>query len=88
MQVIVGNDSGLKHLAAVAGVPVVEISGLRSNADPGHPNSPQRFHAWGVPYRVYTSKGEGFLAIEEVLEDSVRRACADLLVLTLPRRVL
>jgi ADP-heptose:LPS heptosyltransferase len=76
----IGNDSGLKHLAAAAGIPVVEISGFRKGGDPNHPNSPSRFHAWGVPHRVAQPlPGPGMFAIEEVTVDTVQRMCAALL---------
>lgn len=39
----VGNDSGPMHIAAAAGLPVVEISCHPLGADPAHPNSPERF---------------------------------------------
>ncbi len=48
----VGDDSGPMHLAAAAGVPTVEISSFPKNASPHDPNSPSRFHPWGVPYTV------------------------------------
>jgi ADP-heptose:LPS heptosyltransferase len=48
----VGNDSGLLHLAAAAGLPVVQISALPENGPRHHPSSPARFGPWGVPHRV------------------------------------
>ncbi|MCX5909036.1 MAG: glycosyltransferase family 9 protein, partial [Deltaproteobacteria bacterium] len=48
----VGNDSGPMHLAAAAGVPVVEISCHPIHGLTNHPNSPQRFGPWGVPHTV------------------------------------
>ncbi|MBI3090856.1 MAG: glycosyltransferase family 9 protein [Candidatus Tectomicrobia bacterium] len=50
--VYVGNDSGPMHLAAAAGVPVVEISGHPKDGASEHPNSPLRFGPWGVPHIV------------------------------------
>jgi ADP-heptose:LPS heptosyltransferase len=47
-----GNDAGPMHLAAAAGVPVVEISCHPSGGDDNHPNSPTRFGPWGVPHRI------------------------------------
>lgn len=47
-----GNDSGPMHLAAAAGVPIVEVSCHSVSGDDLHPNSPKRFGPWGVPNRV------------------------------------
>ena len=80
-RLFVGNDSGLKHLAAAAAVPVMEISALREDAPPGHHNSPARFHAWGVPFRVARPPaGPGpELALHEVPYATVELAALDLL---------
>ena len=51
-QLFVGNDTGLKHLAAAVGLPVVEISGFSRQGDPNHGNSPARFGAWHTPHRI------------------------------------
>jgi len=51
-QLLVGNDSGPMHLAAAAGVPVVEISCHPRDGSPSHYNSPTRFGPWGVPNRI------------------------------------
>nr|WP_086425289.1 glycosyltransferase family 9 protein [Nitrospira cf. moscoviensis SBR1015] len=48
----VGNDSGPMHVAAAAGVPVIEISCHPSNGNPFWSNSPLRFGPWGVPSQV------------------------------------
>ena len=48
----VGNDAGPMHLAAAAGIPVVEISCHPLDGSPSHPNSPVRFGPWGVPHIV------------------------------------
>ena len=45
----IGNDSGPMHLAAAAGVPVVEISCHPRNGLLDHPRSPVRFSPWQVP---------------------------------------
>jgi heptosyltransferase-2 len=47
-----GNDAGPMHLAAAAGVPVVEVSCHSRQGDDLHPNSPKRFGPWGVPHRI------------------------------------
>lgn len=48
LQGFVGNDSGPLHLAAAAGIPVVEISCHPHGASPMHDNDPQRFGPLGV----------------------------------------
>ena len=48
----VGNDSGPMHLAAAAGLPVIEISGYPIGGDVSHANAPERFGPFGVPFRV------------------------------------
>lgn len=48
-QLFVGNDAGPMHLAAAAGLPVVEISCHPQDGPAGHANSPARFGPWGVP---------------------------------------
>jgi ADP-heptose:LPS heptosyltransferase len=48
----VGNDTGLMHLAAATGTPLVAISCHPLNALPDHPNSPRRFGPWRVPNQV------------------------------------
>lgn len=47
-----GNDAGPMHLAAAAGIPVVEISCHPQTGDDLHWNSPTRFGPWGVPHRI------------------------------------
>lgn len=44
----IGNDTGLKHLAASVGTKVLEISRFHLNGYKMHNQSPFRFHAWGV----------------------------------------
>lgn len=51
-QLYVGNDTGVKHIAAAVGVPVFEISCHPQDADPWNPLSPERFGAQGVPCAV------------------------------------
>jgi ADP-heptose:LPS heptosyltransferase len=47
-----GNDAGTLHLAAAAGIPVVEVSCHPRGGDDLHANSPKRFAPWGVPHRI------------------------------------
>jgi ADP-heptose:LPS heptosyltransferase len=49
-RLVVSNDSGPMHLAAAAGAAVLEISCHPVGGDPGHANSPVRFHPWTEPY--------------------------------------
>jgi heptosyltransferase-2 len=51
-QLCVSNDAGVMHLAAAAGVAIVEISCHPRNGSELHGNSPKRFAPWGVPYIV------------------------------------
>ncbi|MEI9982075.1 MAG: glycosyltransferase family 9 protein [Aliidongia sp.] len=48
----VGMDTGPMHLAAAAGVPVVEISCHPMTGGADHPNSPSRFGPYATPSRV------------------------------------
>jgi heptosyltransferase-2 len=48
----VSNDSGPMHLAAAVGRPVVEIAWHPCGGSPAEPDSPARFHPWGVPHVV------------------------------------
>jgi heptosyltransferase-2 len=47
-----GNDAGPMHLAAAAGIPVLEVSCHPRGGDDLHANSPRRFAPWGVPHRI------------------------------------
>lgn len=77
-QLFIGNDSGVKHLAAAVGVPVLEISAFRQGGNSGHHNSPDRFHAWGVPGQVIRpSSGSGPLDIRDITVETVQAACMD-----------
>jgi ADP-heptose:LPS heptosyltransferase len=81
-RLFVGNDTGLKHLAAAVGTPVVEISAFRTGNDVNHGNSPARFHAWGVPHCVVQpppAPNAPPLAIEEVSLAAVQAAVTNLL---------
>lgn len=76
----VGNDSGPKHLAAAAKIPVVELNGFRPGGDPNHGNAPARFHAWGTPSRLLQPPaGPGVLAIGEIPLAAAQAACLELL---------
>jgi heptosyltransferase-2 len=48
----IGSDTGTKHLAAAAGLPVFEISCHALDGEPYWGESPLRFGAWSVPNRV------------------------------------
>jgi heptosyltransferase-2 len=50
--IFIGNCSGPLHLAAAAGVPVVEISCHPRGGSESHANSPTRFGPWLVPHVV------------------------------------
>ncbi len=53
---LIGNDSGPKHLAAAQGLPVIEISHHPEGADPEHRYSARRFGPWAVPHRVLSPR--------------------------------
>ena len=48
----VGSDTGTKHLAAAAGLPVLEVICHPRNGAPHIGESPSRFGAWGVAHRA------------------------------------
>jgi heptosyltransferase-2 len=76
----VGNDSGLKHIAAAVNTPVVEINALRFGGLRVHPNSPARFRAWNVAQRiVQPPHGTGECAINEIPLVDVKMAVGALL---------
>jgi ADP-heptose:LPS heptosyltransferase len=52
----IGNDTGLKHIAAAVDVKVIEISRFHINGHEMHHQSPCRFHAWGVDNFVLQPK--------------------------------
>ncbi len=86
----VGNDTGLMHVAAAVGKPVVEISCHPSSSSPFNSNAPQRFGPWKVPHRVlqpseplppcseYCQAREPH-CITQVTVERVLKACEDLL---------
>lgn len=51
-RIYVGNDTGPMHMAAAAGVPVVEVSCHSRSGSADHNHSPIRYGPWGVPNRV------------------------------------
>jgi heptosyltransferase-2 len=48
----IGSDTGTKHLAVAAGLPVFEISCHPLDGEPYQAESPLRFGPWAVPNRV------------------------------------
>ncbi|CAN2042204.1 Glycosyltransferase family 9 protein [Candidatus Magnetomoraceae bacterium gMMP-15] len=89
-KLFVGNDSGPKHLAAAAGVPIIEINCHPLDGLPFHTESPGRFGPRGVPYRILQPKtaispcSESCIAHEahcilSVTIDKVKKAVAELL---------
>lgn len=52
----IGNDSGPMHLAAAAGIPVLEISCHPQTAPNWHPNSPKLYGPWGIPNVILQPK--------------------------------
>ena len=44
-----GRDTGVMHLAAAVGIPVLEITPHNQHGDPGHSLSCERYGPWGVP---------------------------------------
>ena len=55
-QLYIGRDTGTKHLAAAAGLPVVEISCHSQDVPPIAIPSPTRYGPWGVPNVVVQPK--------------------------------
>ena len=49
---LIGNDSGLIHIAASLKLPCVVISAHPLNGDPWHLHSPNRYHPWKTAHRV------------------------------------
>ncbi|MRR34851.1 lipopolysaccharide heptosyltransferase family protein [bacterium] len=86
----IGNDSGPMHLAASAGLPVIEISAHPKDGDPNHANSPLRFGPWKVPRIVLNPESavrpctdccsaERSHCIESIGLDAVKDAAAQML---------
>ena len=66
----VGSDTGTKHLAAAAGLPVLEICCHPLTGAPTWAESPRRFGPWAVPHRTVqpekaTAPCEHFCAVEK-----------------------
>jgi len=87
----VGNDSGPMHLAAAAGVPVVEISAQAFKGSPFMINSPKRFGPWAVSHRILqpekaippctdTCDSEEAHCILSVTVDQVKEAVLQMLI--------
>lgn len=90
-RVYAGNDSGLMHMAAAVGTPVVEISCHPRGASADHYNSPSRFGPWGVEQRILQPDraiapcdkacvAEQAHCIESVSVEAVMRAVLDLVM--------
>jgi heptosyltransferase-2 len=76
----VGNDTGVKHLAAAVKLPVVEICGYPDGADPSHPLSPARFGAFGTRgIVVQPLAGSVMPAIAQITVSEVGRAIGEIL---------
>jgi heptosyltransferase III len=54
----VGNDSAPAHLAATAGLPIVEISCHPAGGDPAHYNAPERFRPYTEQVTVLRPKAK------------------------------
>lgn len=67
----IGNDTGVKHMAASVGVKVVEICGYPSSGDGRHPLSPLRFGAYGTDAVVVHPSNGGAYNIDLVDVDAV-----------------
>ena len=68
--IYVGSDTGTKHLAAAAGLPVFEVCCHPLSGAPNWAESPRRFGAWAVPHRTVqpekaTAPCEHFCAVEK-----------------------
>ena len=51
-QLFIGNDSGLMHIAAAVGVPVIELTCHPKSGSPYSYNSPVRFRPWGDNHTI------------------------------------
>jgi ADP-heptose:LPS heptosyltransferase len=63
----IGNDAGPMHLAAAAGVPVIEICCQHRGGSPLDANSPVRFGPWGVESVVLQPERPGGTCAETCL---------------------
>ncbi len=94
-RLFIGNDAGPMHLAAAAGLPVIEISCHPLGGSTGHANSPARFGPWRVPQFILRpaialdSCSEGCIShtahcIQEVSVAQVKEAVMALLPRSVP----
>lgn len=63
----VGNDSGPMHVAAAAGVPVIEISCHPSKGAEELSNSPRRFRPWRVPSQIIQPESQSTMCRESCM---------------------
>lgn len=76
----VGNDTGIKHMAAANQVPVLEVCGWPEGADERHPLSPVRFGAWGTTSRVVRPpRGCAAPSIHAVSVEAVAAVAAEMM---------
>jgi heptosyltransferase-2 len=80
----IGNDTGVKHLAAAMGIPIIEINGHAKGASPAHPDSPERFYPWHVPYYLLQPEH----SIKEITLDEVKKKADVFFQNTLDRTIL
>ncbi|MBP2639093.1 MAG: Methyltransferase type 12 [Firmicutes bacterium] len=94
-----GRDTGVMHLAAAAGRPVVEISCHPRQGDPDHFLSPLRFGPWNIPHLILQperplppctemcSQTKAH-CIQQVTVEQVKNALAEMLNDPVPRPLL